>query len=355
MRITQFIFIIVFLVATLPSTYVAASPVAANEPTAIPENDDFDDALPITTFPFTTTLDTTSATQSPDDPSDTCGNGQNNASVWYRVRVGESGRLSLSTAGSTYDTVLALFTGTRGTLALVECNDDIVSSRSSELVLRVQSGVDYWVEVAAFGTTSGGSLVLNAQFRPALAVPLDIMLLQDETGSMGDDIASLQRLVPEIWDGVTDLTDVQFRMGVAGFRDYSISGWGVTGDWVYRPIGSLTSDRDTFAQMLSYLTVRYGGDVPESSYPAIKYMFTADHPCIDSNNNGNCSDSFDTQVGLQPSFRSGARRVLLLATDAPPHTPETTLGYPGPTQDELIALLQRTRTIVIGLVPGGPG
>ncbi|WP_448540936.1 Ig-like domain-containing protein [Roseiflexus sp.] len=189
----------------------------------------------------------------------------------------------------------------------------------------------------------------------ASSAPLDIMLLQDETGSMGDDIASLRRLVPEIWDGIDNLTTAQFRMGVAGFRDYSRRTWGSYGDWVYRLLGSPTSNRAEFESMLNALTASSGYDWPEGSLPAIKYMFTPGHDCIDSNGNGSCTDSFDTPAGLQPTFRTGARRVLLLATDAPPHRPERTPGYPGPSLTEVIDLLRRARVVVIGLVPGGSG
>ncbi|MEI7771480.1 MAG: Ig-like domain-containing protein [Chloroflexales bacterium] len=355
MRMLRHVLLIIALIFPILSTSPTVAAPMQLPLLAVPTNDDFDTPLAITTFPASNSLDTSAATLASDDPLSGCGSGLNNASVWYRLVIPGKGRVTINTVGSGYDTVLAVYTGTRGTLSSIGCNDDAAGARTSSLSFSPQGSTTYWLEVSAYGSGSGGSLIVSVNFQAAIATPLDIMLLQDETGSMGDDIASLQQLVPAVWDGVAGLTSVQFRMGVAGFRDYARPAWGNSSDWVYRPIGSPTSDRADFAQMLSYLTAAYGGDGPEASYPAITYMLTADHPCIDSDGNGSCADSIDTAPGLQPIFRSGARRVLLLATDSPSHMPADTLDYPGPNQDAIISLLQQTRTVVIGLVPGGAG
>ncbi len=186
-------------------------------------------------------------------------------------------------------------------------------------------------------------------------VPVDIVLLQDETGSMTDDIDALRSLAPQIWDSVAGISAAEFRMGVAGFRDYAQNAWGNTGDWVYRRVGDFTTSREQFVANVNLLTASGGDDEPEAQYEALDYLLTASHPCIDSDDNGNCADPWDTPTGQQPNFRSGARRIILLATDAPFHDPDDTLGYPGPRRDTVVNALNTNRAIVIGLVPGGVG
>lgn len=186
-------------------------------------------------------------------------------------------------------------------------------------------------------------------------VPLDIVLVQDETGSMGDDISALVSLAPDIWDGIAAITTSEFRMAVVGFRDFARAPWGSSGDFVYRRLSDLTSSRTQFMAGVNQLTADGGADDPEAQYGTLSYLLTPTHACIDSNGNGTCSDSNDTLAGRQPNFRSGATRVILLATDASAHEPLDTSGYPGPSKDAVIQSLTNNRTILIGLVPGGPG
>lgn len=195
----------------------------------------------------------------------------------------------------------------------------------------------------------------SSPLAPTLDVPLDIVLVQDETGSMADDISSLRSLAPQIWDGIDALTSADFQMSVVGFRDYARSPWGNSADWVYRRIVDLTPSRDAFVSAVNLLTAYGGYDEPESQYPALYYSLTRTHPCIDSNGDGDCLDSFDTSQGQQSSFRSGARKIILLATDASFHDPLDTSGYPGPTPSAVVDSLINNRAVVIGLVPGGAG
>ena len=130
-----------------------------------PANDACADAMTVTTFPFATTIDTTLATTAAADPTASCtvSPTKPSKSVWFRLTSPVDGALTVSTAGSTYDTVLAAFTGTCDALAPVGCNDDDGTDRAATLVLPVAAGTPYLVEATDFAST-GGMLVFSVAF-----------------------------------------------------------------------------------------------------------------------------------------------------------------------------------------------
>jgi len=128
-----------------------------------PPNDDFDSAAAIT-FPYEGNLDVSGATVAVDDPLMGCGEGQNWATVWYRFTAPGDGFVTLNTAGSDFDTVLAVWQGTRGSLTSRGCNDDGGWwAGTSNLNVGVTGGQVYHVQVAS-RDASGGSLALRAAF-----------------------------------------------------------------------------------------------------------------------------------------------------------------------------------------------
>src|SRR6266542_399336 len=88
---------------------------------AQPTNDDFDSATVVTEpLPFTDSVATADATTAADDPQ-CLGNGH---TVWYTYTPGADGWVNANTFGSNYDTTLSVYTGARGALTQVTCNDD---------------------------------------------------------------------------------------------------------------------------------------------------------------------------------------------------------------------------------------
>lgn len=113
--------------------------------------------------------DTTDATVAPDDPDMGCGAGVNSNAVWFKITPSYRGRLRVRTYSilspddnSNYDTVVAVFTGRRGDLQRIVCNDDAPGHEPlSELTFETEAGKVYYVEVAGYGTdSSGGTLSL---------------------------------------------------------------------------------------------------------------------------------------------------------------------------------------------------
>ena len=93
-------------------------------------------------------------------------------SVWYRWTAPANGTVTLSTAGSGYDTVLAAYTGSSlGSLALRANNDDNGSGGLwSRITFDVMSGTTYRVAVDGYYGASG-EIQLAGAFTPASEPP----------------------------------------------------------------------------------------------------------------------------------------------------------------------------------------
>jgi hypothetical protein len=152
------------------------SPAAAQAP----PNDDFDDATVISEIPFTDIVDTTDATTAGDDPI--CfGQGP---TVWYQFTPAEDVRLEANTFGSDYDTTLGVYTGSRGDLSEVACNDDAAGTLQSRVRFDADAGETYFFMVGLFFGGPGGLLEFTLMEAPPAAPPLEIDVSIDPVGSV---------------------------------------------------------------------------------------------------------------------------------------------------------------------------
>ena len=158
---------------TVGTVLLVASPAAAQPPA----NDDFDDAIALTAVPFSVTADTTEATRAADDPE--CIGGDE-FTVWYDLTLASTTEIVLDTFGSDFDTTLSAWTGARGSLTQVACNDDF-GSLQSRIAFVAQAGVTYHIMAASFPFAPGGNLVLNGQVLPP---PLQLTVSLNSTGSL---------------------------------------------------------------------------------------------------------------------------------------------------------------------------
>ena len=203
----------------------------------------------------------------------------------------------------------------------------------------------------------GESLVVTKTVTNPLIPPkLDLLLLEDETGSFQDDIANMQGpggLADQLWDALVAAVP-DFQGGVAGFRDFEQDGWGSPGDWVYRLLQDLTSIKADWTAGINLLSANGGADYPEAQLAALKSG--ADGHAWDSNGDGDFADPNDTPAGENPTWRTDATKVIVLVTDATYHEQGDTPvppGYPGPTYAETIAELNAAGVHVIALVTSG--
>jgi hypothetical protein len=125
-----------------------------------PLRDHCADALMITSVPFAPpATSTVAASSSPDDPLQSCsydGASANTHSVWYAYTPECDGILTVSTAGSDYDTVLTVYSGSCGQLTELDCNDDAAGLQSRIDGLNVQGGTALLIEVTRYTSAEGG-------------------------------------------------------------------------------------------------------------------------------------------------------------------------------------------------------
>ena len=127
-------------------------------PTTSPPNDLFSNAQTISGPSGRVTGSNVGATDETGEP----GFGISGSSVWWQWQATSSGRVTIDTIGSSFDTTLGVYTGTRvDTLTTLGENDDGVELfGASRVTLTVTAGTVYRLRVAGFFGDEG-SIVLN--------------------------------------------------------------------------------------------------------------------------------------------------------------------------------------------------
>src|SRR6185437_13495083 len=124
--------------------------------------DNFASALTLTGVSATATASNAGATKEANEPNHA--NNPGGASLWWTWTAPADGALTLDTHGSSFNTLLAVYTGSAlATLTPVAYNDDDPAGRSaSKVSFAVTAGAVYWIAVDGFaGATGNISLNLN--------------------------------------------------------------------------------------------------------------------------------------------------------------------------------------------------
>ena len=123
-----------------------------------PPNDDFNAPTVIPSMPFTTSQSVTTATAAFDDPF-CAGQAQ---TVWFAFTPTQNIAIEANTFGSNYDTTLSVYTGSRGSLTQLACNDDS-GSLQSRIRFDAVAGTTYYFMVSSFSffPVSNANLVFN--------------------------------------------------------------------------------------------------------------------------------------------------------------------------------------------------
>lgn len=149
-----------------------------------PANDNFGAAAALTGNSFQATGTNLNATSEAGEPNHAGVSGRK--SVWWNWTAPANGVLTLSTAGSGYDTTLAVYSGNAvGALSHLASNDDEASGGAlhSRVALTVVAGTVYRIAVDGYnGATGTIQLAGTLQTQPALGIPSGVVAFRDSWG-----------------------------------------------------------------------------------------------------------------------------------------------------------------------------
>ena len=171
------------------------------QPGALHANDDFANATPIFA-PFLTVIgNNIAATRQPGEPAHA--GARTGHSVWWNWEAAADGPVTISTVGSQFDTLLAVYLGSAvDGLSLVAENDDInPGNEQSSVTFQAAAGMVYQVAVDGYGNEFG---LITLTVSPGADVPAAPQLQQspaDQTRFAG---------------GAGGGPDVSFQVGATG-------------------------------------------------------------------------------------------------------------------------------------------
>jgi hypothetical protein len=138
---------------------VFSAPVNVTVQPPPPPNDNFANRITISGTNVTTSGTNVGATRETGEPFHWSSTG--GKSVWWTWQAQKSGTVTITTAGSSFDTILAAYTGNAvGSLSLVANNDDYNGFTTSRVTFLATSGTVYQIAVDGYGGSSG-SIVLS--------------------------------------------------------------------------------------------------------------------------------------------------------------------------------------------------
>ncbi len=229
------------------------------EPPSLVPGDDFDLAFAIPGLPYNSStvappgalIDLDNFTAYHDDPTPSCTYGSYplQHSVWFSYTPAADGFVTFSAFGSvlttagklTNDSVIGVYTGARGSLTEVACNDDALGTLTSELTMTVTAGQTYYILTGGWWTTIGDFLLTaeaatvppNDDFNDALLIdppPYTGATISTHAGTVAPDdpmpsCASDDQLGPTVWWTYTPDVDQRVRFSAGADFPARVSVW----------------------------------------------------------------------------------------------------------------------------------
>jgi hypothetical protein len=203
---------------------------------AAPSNDDFAAAATITALPFSDQRDVSEASAAPDDPF--CS--RQAASVWYAFTPTTTADVIAQTLGSSFNTTLSIYTGARGNLTQIACNDDSSFGQYSVVRFRAQANTTYYLMVgapiAAYPGPGEKTLHLAVEIAPPVAgndeittaTPIAALPFTDTPDSSqatraADDPSCMSFGSATLWYRFTPTTAQRISVRGSGFSAESVS------------------------------------------------------------------------------------------------------------------------------------
>ena len=124
-------------------------------PPPVPANDNFANRTVVSAVPSTVNGNNVNATKETGERNH-AGLPGATTSVWWRYTPTTTGNITITTVGSNFDTVLAVYTGSAlNTMAEVVSNDDAGGATTSSVIVPAVAGVQYQIAVAGYGGAVG--------------------------------------------------------------------------------------------------------------------------------------------------------------------------------------------------------
>ena len=164
-----------------------------------PANDNFANAQVITGCNPTVTGTNVGATKEPSELIHFLNSASSARSVWYQWQAPTTGSVIIDTSGSTFDTILAVYTGdTLGTLSFVANNDDeSATSTISRVTFNATAGVVYRIAIDGFNNQGSGgdtgSITLHAIASNCSMIGPTLLMEQGTSNVLALDSVTLQR------------------------------------------------------------------------------------------------------------------------------------------------------------------
>ena len=208
------------------------TPTPSPAPTLAKGNDDLSAAVVISEpLPYSNKQETASATLESGEPQPCAGI---RSTVWYSFTPSSSVQVSADTAGSDFDTALAIYRGSSfGSLSLVACDDDSGPGSTSAISFIASAGTTYSIQVGGFiGATgnqvfnlaSGGNVPPpskgNDDFASAVVItgPLPYSNKLDSLGATVEagEPASCGSMINTVWYSFTPAVDMLVEADTLG-------------------------------------------------------------------------------------------------------------------------------------------
>ena len=217
-------------------------------------------AIPLSSLPFSSTINTSTLTASANPPSAVVGpcNFLNwtaaTKDAWYRIDVTAPSLLSVSLCASGFDTSLVLYRGTCSQLTRVACDDDDCQpagpTYQSKLVdVPVWPGTHY-IRIGGYGGASGTA-----------GVSVSLNPVRGDVSAWGESFKGQLDVPADVFGTTTVAAAYGTTYAVMG--DGTVRAWGlaaVAGDSQFPPAG-LSSVRQVAASYLHALALRTTGTV----------------------------------------------------------------------------------------------
>ncbi len=199
---------------------------------ATPANDNFADRALLTGVPTSVTASNANATNETGEPVHARSTGGH--SVWWTWTAPQSGRLDVNTVGSSFDTLLAVYTGTTlPNLVPIGWDDEAGGNNTSSLSMFVTAGVTYAIAVDGYQGASG---LVNLNL--TLTQSNDLYATDFEAFTLGANQLGGSRgwLTSNNSSGVTGIVTYN-PTGQAGYIGFNPPPAGTDSALAWRPLG----------------------------------------------------------------------------------------------------------------------